>query len=284
MGIIGERFAEAIENKKNDVNSFVWKGAKREVDGKLVQSEVKMMDASPEELQKFYDYCALMLNNTDPKTPGRKVLLSIISDQLERCNCELCLRWFQTEKKKERFTIMIEVQAAMKNVGLNRDSIKTYTLSNMDYCVPEEFSKIPLTLLLDGCLDKLGYFNKQHITLSFILKQGVWFTADDKKNLTIKSEKPGDYRDLIEVAKENLGLRPDIELKKSTKGLNYKQLRAMTTLRSKKYSDLTTPQLETLRNRILFSLADDCEFHIKQWETRMKQIKMVADTRGIVIS
>ena len=58
----------------------------------------------------------------------------------------------------------------------------------------------------------------------------------------------------------------------------------MTTLRSKKYSDLTTPQLETLRNRILFSLADDCEFHIKQWETRMKQIKMVADARGIVIS
>jgi len=283
MGIIGERFAEAVENKKNDVNSFVWKGKKTEVDGKLVQSEVKMMDASPEELQTFYDYCVLMLNNTDPKTPGRKVLLSIISDQLERCNCELCLRWFKTEKRKERFTIMMEVQEAMKKVGLDRNDVKTYSLKNMNYGVPDEYSKVPLTLLLDGCLDKLGYFNKQHITLSFILKQGVWFTAEDKKDLTVRSEKTGDYRDLIEVAKENLNLKPEIELKKSTKGLNYKQLRAMTTLRSKKYSDLTTPQLETLRNRILFSLIDDCEFHIKQWETRMNQIMLVAEARDIII-
>ena len=91
-----------------------------------------------------------------------------------------------------------------------------------------------------------------------------------------KDEKTGEVRDRLEIIKENLSLKNSIPIKITPKGLSYTQLRSMTTLKSKKYSELTTDQLKTLRNRILFALGDDCRFHIKQWETRMKQIEAVA--------
>lgn len=41
MSILQERLSQAIASKKNDINSFIWKGGKREVDGKFVQDEVQ---------------------------------------------------------------------------------------------------------------------------------------------------------------------------------------------------------------------------------------------------
>ena len=55
---------------------------------------------------------------------------------------------------------------------------------------------------------------------------------------------------------------------------------AMTSLKSKKYSELTTLQLETLRNRILYSLESEINFHIKQWEKRLSQIELVLQSKG----
>ena len=46
---------------------------------------------------------------------------------------------------------------------------------------------------------------------------------------------------------------------------------------NKKYVDLTTLQLEILRNRVLFSLEEDVKKHITAWETRMEQIEKVAE-------
>ena len=86
------------EDFKNDINSFIWKGEKREVDGKFVQDEKRLVDCTLEELQRNYDYCKQMLYNENKQKPGRYVLISIIDDQIQRCNCELFLRWLKTEK------------------------------------------------------------------------------------------------------------------------------------------------------------------------------------------
>ena len=59
---------------------------------------------------------------------------------------------------------------------------------------PAEFARLPIDVVLEGCLDKLGKFNKQHITLTFILKQGLWFTQQESKDLSEKTPS-GDYRD-----------------------------------------------------------------------------------------
>lgn len=280
MSILQERLSQAIASKKNDINTFIWKGEKREVDGKFVQDEKRLVDCTEEELQRNYDYCQQMLYNASKQKPGRYVLISIIDDQIQRCNCELFLRWLKTENNKDRFSFVAEIKRVIDSADpkvvedLNKIPIKAMTSG-----IPDEFASLPVSMVMDGGLDKLGKFNKQHITLTFILKQGVWFTPEEMKDLTLKNEETGEVRDRLEVVKENLALG-NIPLKITPKGLTYSQLRAMTTLKSKKYSELTTEQLKTLRNRILFALRDDCKFHIKQWETRMKQIEMVAESKG----
>ena len=58
-------------------------------------------------------------------------------------------------------------------------------------------------------------------------------------------------------------------------------MRAMLNIKpNKKYMDLTTSQLETLRNRILFNLEEAVKEHIAAWERRMEEIEMVATFKG----
>ena len=66
-------------------------------------------------------------------------------------------------------------------------------------------------------------------------------------------------------------------------GLSFNELRAMVNLKSKKYSELTTDQLTTLRNKVLFKLEDEVMYHIKQWEERIRQIKLVAESKGMTL-
>ena len=98
MTVLGDKFNVAEETKRNDVRTFVWKGAKEEINGVKVQNEIRLMDATPEQLQKFYDHCRSMLYNTTSKEhPGRYVLLNMIKEQREKCNTELYLRFLEKE-------------------------------------------------------------------------------------------------------------------------------------------------------------------------------------------
>lgn len=89
MTMLREKLMEAIEAKNNDTKSFVWKLA-RKSDG--TQEEVKLIEATPEQLNTFYSHCKSMLYSEDKLNPGRYVLLKIIEDQRKKCNVELFLR------------------------------------------------------------------------------------------------------------------------------------------------------------------------------------------------
>ena len=283
MTIIRERLEEAMASKKIDVKNFIWKGEKKEINGVMTQEEIRLIDADEKQLNKFYNHCMSMLYNQDKQNPGRYLLLDIIKDQIARCNCELFLRWLEQEKGKPRFTFLSDIRTILDN---NKDSIpdtKSVPISTIVGGCPDEFKEIPISLIIDGCIDRLGYFNKQHITLSFILKQGLWFTQQELKDLTEKNE-DGTTKDRVEVVKEKLGLtKPGINLYITPKGLNFAQLKAMISLRSKKYSELTTDQLKTLRNIILFALSDEVRFHINQWEARISQLQEVAKLKDITL-
>jgi hypothetical protein len=279
--MIKEKLAAAIAKKNNDINTFVWKGRKVEVNGQLVQDEKKLVDCSEDELRTFYKHCDSMLYNTSKECPGRYVLLDIIEDQRVRCNAELFLRWLEQEKSTPRFTFLSSLRVFLDN-NKGIDTKNVFISEALVGGCPAEFARLPIDIVLEGCLDKLGKFNKQHITLTFILKQGLWFTQQESKDLTEKTPS-GEFREKAEVAKERLGLKSSVNLYMTPKGLSFAQLRAMVNLKSKKYSELTTPQLETLRNRILFSLEDEVKFHIGQWETRKNQIKMVCDAKGYTL-
>lgn len=280
--LMGSRIAEAFEKKKSDINSYVWKGRKVEVNGQFVQDEVLLMDCSEKDLHGFYKHCNSMLYNKSDKDPGRYPLLDIIKDQRTRCNAELLLRWLEDPEgiNMPRFKFCEALRGFLTtNQGVVDP--KTFPINNVinsEQC-PAEFAGIPCDTVLDGCLDRLGRFSKQHLTLSFILKQGLWFTPQESKELTIKDEN-GNVRDKIEVVIENLKLPHTIKIHTNPKGLSYAQLRALINLKSKKYSELTTDQLRLLRDRILFSLEDDVRAHIQQWETRKAQIVEVCKAKG----
>ncbi len=122
-------------------------------------------------------------------------------------------------------------------------------------------------------------FNKKHITRTFILKQGVWLTPTESKELLGKE---GVEVDRLAVIREHLGIKDVERVNLNSKGINYTQMRAMLNLKpNKKYADLTTDQLETLRNRILFNLEEEVKSHITAWEKRMEEIELVAEHNNI---
>lgn len=272
--IVGQRLQEALAKKENDINSFIWKGQKiKNSNGDFEQDEVRLVDCTPEQLRSFYRQCESMLYNTSKDTPGRYVVLEIINEQRMKCNAELFLRWLSEDKGIPRYSFLTALKEFLDhNPSVNRDT------DPIAYAVgecPVEFQNLTIATVLEACLDMLGKFSKQHITLAFLLKQGVWASEEEKEKLNKdKIKLTPDY------IREYLDLKPTANIRVNSKGLSLAQMKAMITLKSKKYSEMTTTQLKTLRNRILFSLENDVKFHIKQWENRERQIKLVLESKG----
>lgn len=283
-----KKLTEALENKENDINLYVWKGPKVDMNGTRVQESIKLVDATPEQLQEFYNHCQSMLYSTDRDNPGRLVLLDIIKDQRERCNTELYLRYVENaylsdnRPKIQRFTYLNSIKTFMDNNKelFPREKLGDILITSVTGGVPDDFKSLTIDYVLDGLLDKLGVLQKKHLTLSFLLKLGMWFTPQEKKEFDEETAITG--RSASEIIKERCGLKANTKLRIIPKGLfNYKEFRAMITLKNKKYSEMTTDQLLTLRNKVLFALEDEVEFHAKSWVEREKQILKVAESRGI---
>lgn len=285
--IMKEKLTKAIEAKNNDVNTYIWKLA-RNSNG--TQEEIKLMDATPEQLSQFYRHCYSMLYSEDRQNPGRYPLLNIIQEQREKCNVELFLR-----KLKEgaytngvSYPRNVYCQEILECIRKNKPLFPQSELKNISIGVitgglPYGFANLSIDQVITGCLDGLGIFNDKHITFSFIINLGIYLNPSEMKEFAEK-DKDGNNRSKLEVIKERLGIKPSVHLVVKPGGLNFTELRAMINLKSKKYSDLTTDQLVTLRNKVLFRLEQEVNFHIDQWENRMTQIEKVAEVRGIELS
>lgn len=276
--LMEEKLKEAIDKKQSDINSFVWKGEKElDASGRYKQPEIKMINLSQEDLQKYYDHCKKMLFNQDPSKPGRYLVLERIPEQRDRCGAELFLRYLEQNKGMSRFSLLGSINEFQKN---NREILKTWkpTIEDVFANIPEEFGKIPLSLVIDGCLDRLGTFNKKAITRNFVLKQGIWLTPTESKELM----EEGSGKQRLEIIRERLNIQDVERLSINSKGLNFTQMRAMLNIKQdRKYMDLTTTQLETLRYRILFNLEENVKEHIAFWERKMEELEIIANYRGI---
>lgn len=280
--LLKEKLTEAIEKKSTDINSFVWKGVKTlDENGNYKQAEQRLIDMNAYDLNVCYDHCKKMLFNTESQNPGRYIVLEIISDQKDKCGAELFLRHVEQNYSMSRFSLMTTLKDFLT---LNKEVFKTRKglINDMFDKIPNEFENLPLNLVVDGCLDQLGAFNKKHITRTFVLKQGIWLTPAESKDLIVPEK--SDMKDRLEIIREHLNLKEIEKLYINSRGINYTQMRAMLTLKpNKKYTDLTTNQLETLRNRILFNLEETVKNHISSWERRMEEIEMVATHNKIKI-
>lgn len=292
MNMIKERLTEAIEAKNNDTKSFVWKMAKN---SEGAQDELRLVDATPEQLKSFYNHCNSMLYSEDKQNPGRYTLLKIIEEQRRKCNVELFLRRLESGalcadgKPYPRYLYIQDLRAYM---DAHKEEFPSKELENISIAaitggLPREFERISIKEAIDGGLDRLGTFDNKRITLSFILGMGINLTPAERKEFYEK-DKDGNVRSKLEVIKERLEIDPSIGLVIKPSGLNFGELRAMISLKpkkysksTKKYSELTTEQLVVLRNKVLFRLEDEVKFHIEQWEERIRQIKLVAKEKNI---
>jgi hypothetical protein len=282
---LGDALQKALDAKKNDYSNFVWKGEKRKEGEKYVQESEKIIDMSPERLKECWNHCEKMLRNDDPKHLGRYNVLEEVTGQISKCNTELLLRYFENTYRKrenvkstERFSLMISLRQLMNN-NLEISDWSIVPISHISDNLPDEFKDVSIADVLDGCTDNLGVFSKQHLTMTFITKMGLWFTKAEENELKGATNS---NTERLKIAKEKLHLPSKLILRFSEKGLSYHEMRAMLTLPKKqKYSDMTTEQLVTLRNKILLRLSREIDGHIYSWRRLQKQIEIVAKSKNI---
>ena len=293
MNVLGDALQKALDAKKKDYSNFIWKGEKIKVGDKYVQESEKIVDMSPERLKECWNHCERMLRNDDPKHLGRYNVLEEVTEQINKCNVELFLRYCENSYLKRenvlptpRFKMMLSIksfianseeEAEEKGMKLNWNEI---SIQHLGENIPPEFNDISIASVLDGCTYNLGVFSKQHLTMTFITKMGLWFTKSEEKELKKASNSTNTEK--LKMAKERLHLPSKLVLRLSEKGLSFHEMRAMLTLQKKQqYSDMTTEQLVTLRNKVLLRLSREIDGHIYNWKHLMKQIEIVARDKGI---
>ncbi len=276
MTVFGDKLQDALNS---NIGSFIWKGPK--VNG--VQEEMRLVDADYDQLKKYYTHCHQMLFNNDQKNPGRVVLVGIVSEQIQKCRAELLIRWLRAEKQYTNTKCLEDLKAVINNNKdvLNSETIKTHTIGEIINGIPAEYSEIPISMVMDACLDALGTLDNSHITLNFIVKMGLWFTQQEmQKDLYRKNPETGKAVNRLEVVAKELRLNPDVTLKIKDTGLSYSEFRSMYRLKRDKYSNLTSDQLKLLSNKILYRFQEQCETQAAQWVTKMKEIEQVANAKG----
>ena len=279
MTVLGDKLQEALDVKKEDINSYVWKGPR--VNG--VQEEFKLIDADYDTLKKWYNRCITMLNNTDVHTPGRLVLINIIDDQIARCRAELLMRWLRKEKQYTNIKCLQDLRQIIANNKevLTPETIKTYPICEVMSGLPIEFQTVSVGNVLDACMDLLGVFDCSHVTRNFIVKMGLWFTPQELQNeLCQRDPNTGKPRNRLEVVREILKVDPAIRLRISETGLTFNEFKAIFNIQKDKYSSYSSEQLNVLANKILYRLQNQCEEQAKQWQDKANEIAKVANIKG----
>ena len=287
--MLKEKLTEAINAKTNDINSFIWKYKRNE---KGTQDVIRLVDATKEQLNEFYKQAMSMLYNSNAKTPGRYVVRSITRDQMNKCHAELFLREYRKGTFTggvpcSQFTISRGIQDKINEdkTKFPESKLKEISISELMPRVPSEYHNLSIDLVRACGLDQLGVLNTSHISYKFIVSLGVFITKEEV-NALIEQDERNRYLSKENLVKESLGLRSDYNLKINPKGLSYPELKSMIKLKNtyiKKYSSLTTEQLLTLRNKILFRFEQKVNHQIEQWEEIIRQIKKVAEAKGYTL-
>ena len=269
-----------------DLNKYIWKEKAVRTTTEFTQKEHKMIDMTEKNLQIAYNHCKDMLYNNSKEDPGRYLVLDEISKQINNCSAELAVRWFcslldnKQNPKYSRFSLLLEIKTILEQIKSNHLEDHTFRLQDLYSGIPTDYNPVSVESLMKACKDTLGKFNKQHITKSFIIKQGIWFTSEELNDFK-EIDKLRTVPEIIKTIKSRFGLDMATDLRLKSTGLNYEQFRGMMNIKiNKKYSELTTVQLETLKNKILFALEENVIFQIEQWKKLMNQIEEVCEYKG----
>lgn len=290
--VLGNALKKALSSPDRKYPDFIWKGKKVKEGDKYVQETERIDEMSENRLKECYKHCIKMLTNDEAKTLGRYNVLEEVNDQINKCTVELFLRYCENSYLRREgavptprsrmnynireFIMNSEEEAEKQDITLDWNSI---SVNHMSAELPAEFHNISIADVLEGCTDCLGVFSKQHLTLTFLTKMGIWFTKSEENEI-----KGASNAEKLKVIRERLHLPENTKLRLNEKGLSYHEMRAMLIIppgRRQKYSDMTTEQLVTLKNKVLPRLQITIDNHIKNWKKLKKQIEIVARNKGI---
>lgn len=281
MTVVGDALLKAQLDKANNVRNYIWKGPK--VNG--VQEEIKLIDCDYNQLRKYYLHCEQMLYNDDAKNPGRFTLINLVSDQIQRCRAELLLRWLRSERTYPATRCLEDLRNVISNnkERFTHTAIKTIPISEVMSGLPIEFERVPISLVMDACLDSLGMMDPKHITTNFLVKMGLLFTNKEMQtDLYRKDPDTGKAVDRLQIVYKELNIDPS-KYKlwiNYNGGLSFKELKSMLHLIKDKYANLTSDQLRLLSSKILYRFQNRCEIQAKGWQDKMDEIVKVADSKG----
>ena len=267
------------------IESYVWKDKRLTKDRREKQVEYRLVDMDEYELNKAYAHCKMMLYNNDKKYSGREIILKMISEQLDCCGAELALRYFKS-LRDENGNQKYSEQSLLSDLrewfpDHNEKNYKLQDLPVQVDRVDSKFNSVSVNSLMQACRDALGAFDHSKITFSFLYNNGVYLTQEESANLdkfTLKNT----LAEKIEIMKLQLGLDESTDVHVNPRGLSEKEFRDMIHMkrlkgyRSCKYSELTTSQLETLRNKVLYALEEKVAYQAMTWRELMAQIEEVA--------
>lgn len=268
----GEKLQTAINNR-NKYNEHTWKGK----DG----VEIKLMDASEDQLRKWYKHCSEMLYNKSPWSPGKLKVRENIANLWDSCNTELFVRFLLHESNTQIKSTKDILDLINDHRKESSESILNLSISTIFTGLDPIYEKITISKLMDACFDKLEILNKKMISDKFILAQGIWLTDEEMSDLT-EILPNGQVRNRMEVIKERLNINPEIKLRISPTGLTYAQFRSLVNLAPlSKVSELPTVTLKTLRDKVLLLLDNDLDYHINKWSTLLNNISEIASYRKL---
>ena len=275
MSDLADKLTQAIDKKNNDINSWVWRTSG--------DKNVRMMDMTPEQLQRAYSHVDQMLNNQDPYHPGVQRKRDQVRKMWDCANTELLLRHIIYDcnieglRTNKDLLDFISAHKKANNIS-NSDSISTIFNG-----LSEGYSRITIDSLLSACLDTLPAFNKKLLSDKFILSLGIWLTDQEMKDLTEYDEN-GKVRDRKTVIKERLLLNPAVEIHFNSRGLTFNEFRMITQIDGRpKFSMLSTSVITLLRDKLLLVLDQDLEYHIQKWSNLKEHLELIAEQKGITL-
>ena len=276
MSDFADKLVQAFDNKENDINRWVWKMSNG--------NEVRMLDLTPEQIQHNYTHVLEMLNNKDPYHPGVQRKRDQVRRMWDCANTELLLRHilydYNIEGLRTNKDLLDYISAHKQTNGLKNTDYVTSIFNGLNDC----YKKITIDDLLSACLDSLPAFNKRLISDKFILSLGIWFTEQEKKDLT-EYTSDGKYRNRKDVIKERLLLNPNVEIRFNSKGLTYSEFRSLLRIEGHpKFSTMTTDVLKLLRDKVLLLLDQDLEYHIQKWSILKEKLEIVASYKGLKLN
>lgn len=271
MSDLADKLTKAIEDKENDMNFWVWLDPSNK--------SIRLMDLDAGELQNVYNHTLDMLYRKTNYKFGKYQIRKNIQNMYSACNAELFRRYLSHDTTLELFktnkNILDYINAFKEQTGSTNEDNISVAFSNL----PKEFENLKINDLLNACLDVLYPISRKIISNQFIMSIGIWFTSEDKKDLT-EFDENGNLRPWIKVMKERLFIDGGF-FKVTPSGLSYNELRSLLNIDDNaKVSALPSFTLKLLRDKILLILDNNLEYHINKWNTIKSRIEKVAEYKG----